>query len=600
VYQTDLEGAQHTLVTGGSGSGKTTTMLIGMRDVIRLGRGLVVVDCKGGPDIPEQLAAWAARYDRTFHHWLIHDPKLEYTGPAAQPGFYDPISRGDASRRKDLLIGSQRWDVEYFKSEIGNYLQTLFRVTDLVPPLPGVDTFTDVADMLSVPALRARAGRIDALANSELAASLTRLGDMDVSALSGIRNMYSRFHTLTSSSAGAWLRKDPAGLYDIDLRSVADNGGVVVFSLDSSNYKDTASLIAGLIIQDLVTLSSELRHNPAPTPTHIYVDEFSAIDTVNMISLLNKARDSKMPVTISTQTLADLDRLEATFSRQVSGVISSFLVHRSNTEEEATFYAGLSGIRRKTLERTGFEQTSSLFGSLGSAAGKGSGVLEEKDDYAILPGQFQSLDQGSCIYIAMSPKQRYVHPIKVVRENPHVADRVHGLKMLGSVPPAGVGVVKNVVGLAPEVASSGVGGENVPSLEPGKVGVVGSGLWDDIVGEELVSVPDLKGEGGLEEEGLETVSWWDQPELEMLEDPKFNVLEKPLGEDARPLPGKPVPLTLGSGPDLSAQTFHKNVPVPPKRSERGRPQRPTMVTRKVGDSLGGTRADVGGDDSVGG
>ena len=433
VYQTDAESAQHTLVTGGSGSGKTSTMLMGMRDVIRMGRGLVVIDCKGGPDVPEALAGWAARYGRRLHHWSIHDPRISrYNGPAEHPGYYDPISRGDASRRKDLLVGSQRWDVEYYKSEIGNYLQTVFSVMDLVPPPAEVDTFTDVADLLSPNALLARAGSIEALRHPALTAALTRIPEMDANALSGIRNMYSRFHTLTASSAGQWLRKDPNGKYDINLREIADRGDVVVFSLDSSNYRDTASLVAGLIIQDLTTLSSELRHRAAPNPLHVYVDEFSAVDTVNMIGLLNKARDSRMPTTISTQTLADLDRLESTFSRQVSGVISSFLVHRANTEEEATFYAGLSGVRRKTTERTGVEQSSSMLGSLGSAAGTGVSYLEERDDYAIAPGEFQRLSQGQCVYLALAPHTRYVHPVHVVRENYFKANAYHA----GRVNPA--------------------------------------------------------------------------------------------------------------------------------------------------------------------
>lgn len=422
VVITDDELSAHTLVVGGSGSGKTSTMLVGIRDVIRLGRGLVIIDCKGDPKIPVLVANWAERYEREFIHWSIQDPKVPYNGPASGPAYYDPISRGDASRRKDLLVGSQRWDVEYYKSVVANYLQTAFSVMDLVPALDGVDTFSDLADLLNPNKLQSRAYNIDAMAQPELTYAIQRVSDLGSQELSGIRGMYDRIQTLTSSTAGAWLRKDPTGLRDINLKRVADEGQVVVFSLDSSSYEDTVNLIAGLIIQDLKTLSAELRLEPASCPLHIYIDEFSAIDTVNLLGLLSKARDAKMPVTLATQALADLERKESTFVEQVLGIVSSFIIHRANTESDARIYAGLSGVVKKRVERIGVEQSSGVFGTFGSTSATGTGYSEERDDYAVSVGTFQHLKQGYCIFIAKSPVARYVNPVEVIQENENLAN----------------------------------------------------------------------------------------------------------------------------------------------------------------------------------
>lgn len=422
VVLSDAESSGHVFIVGGSGSGKTSTMLVGIRDVIRQGRGVIFIDCKGGPDVPEQISEWAERYGRDFLHWTIQDPSTSYHGPADSPAYYDPVSRGDASRRKDLLIGSQRWDVEYYKEVIANYLQTVFTVIDLVPPLPGVDTFTDVADLLEPSALSHRARFIDALKHPDLASALQRILDMDSTERSGIRGMYSRLHTLTSSSAGKWLRRDPEGLRDIDLRKVADEGQVVVFSLDTSNYEDTATLLAGLIVQDLKTLSSELRNDPAEAPVHVYVDEFSAVDTNNILGLLAKARDAKMPCTLATQALADLARREPTFVDQVLGIVSSFIIHRANAEADARIYAGISGVTRKMVERMSFEQSSGTLGTMGAASSTGVGYAEERDEYAIHVGAFQDLRRGQAIFIAKSPVARYVNPVHITMEDPMVRD----------------------------------------------------------------------------------------------------------------------------------------------------------------------------------
>ena len=413
----DDEGAGHSLICGGSGSGKTTTMMVGMRDVIRRGHGLIVVDCKGGPDVPDQVAEWASRYGRDFYHWSMVDKRQGYDGPADGPAFYDPIGRGDPSRRKDLIVGSQRWDVEYYKTVIGDYLQTAFTVIDLVPPPAGTDTLKDIADLLNPPALIRRAGPIPRDRYPALSMALERISGLGDQERSGINNMYARLNTITSSIAGPWLRYDPEGKRDIDLLRAADLGQVVVFSLDSSNYEETSALLAGLIVQDLKTVSSALREEPSATPTHVYIDEFSAVDATNIYGLLSKARDARMPVTLATQALADLKRREAHFDSQVVGIVSSFLIHRANTEEDARIYAGLSGLERRMLHRIGVENTSGTLGTMGASSASGSGFLEEKEMYRVEPGEFQSLKQGECIFIAKIPDERYISPVKVIKES---------------------------------------------------------------------------------------------------------------------------------------------------------------------------------------
>lgn len=445
LVQTDAAGQAHTLCVGGAGSGKTTTMLIGMRDVIRRGHGLVVVDLKGSTDVPDQVAVWADRYGRRFLHWSITDRADGYTGPADGPAYYDPLGRGDPSRRKDLFIGAQKWDVEYYKSVIGHYVQTAFAVAARSPnPNPAASTMDDLADLLQPATLLGRAarmipaevwaaggvagGRGDEWGTTRqpgnIAAVLDRITDPELRSLfdtltrtvagitrsdqesSAIRNAATRLQTLTGSTAGAWLRRDPTGQRDIDLRLAADHGWVVVFSLDSSNYEETTAQIAGLIIQDLKTLSSELRRRGAGAPLHVYVDEFSAIGSANIQGLLARARDAGMPVTVATQALADLQREEPAFVGQVLGTVSGFFIHRANTESDAEILAGLTG--------------------------RDPGQVVDRETRRVGPSQIQDLVAGELVYVAKggSPGKagqrlgtKVHYPIRVVQENPLAATR---------------------------------------------------------------------------------------------------------------------------------------------------------------------------------
>ena len=121
-----------------------------------------------------------------------------------------------------------------------------------------------------------------------------------------------------------------------------------------------------------------------------------------MLGLLSKARDAKMPCMLATQALADLAKREPTFMEQVLGIVSSFIIHRTNAKADAEIYAGLSGIVTKTVAKRNIEENSGMFG-VGASSATGKGFLEEKEDYAVKIGTFQKLGTGEAVYIAKSP-----------------------------------------------------------------------------------------------------------------------------------------------------------------------------------------------------
>lgn len=403
VIQTYAESVAHTLVFGASGAGKTRTLSARIRDAMKNGQGIILVDLKGDDKFAEEVGKLAERYDRSFYHWLMHSREKEYTGPSLNgPASYDPIGRGEATRRKDLIIESRKWSEEHYKIQTSFYVQMVMSVI-VANPNTKISTLTDVMRLLDPSALKERS--IPLSGNpiyNDLIQDIDRLNDETLSHEQKqiINSMAAQLGVLLNSVAGPWLKKEPTDTNNIDLFRAAHRGEVVVFSLDSSNYPDQAKLLANLIIQDLKTLSSELRSNPAPNPVSVVIDEFSAVGSDNILGLVNKSRDAKMPVTLATQTLADLSQESPTLREQLIGTVNSYIIHRTNIYSDAEELASLSGkVIRKRFNESVIYKTGLL--SRGGAVGKGT--IEDVEEYAILPKEIQKLAAGEFYYINKNP-----------------------------------------------------------------------------------------------------------------------------------------------------------------------------------------------------
>lgn len=418
IVQSEKESVAHTFVPGASGSGKTTTLLTGARDSIRRGEGFVFVDMKGSTDVPEILAAYAKRYNRRFYHWTSQDPRKAYDGPASTGcAYYDPLGRGNATRRANLLLEGRDWSEDHYRIIIQDYLQKAFEIAEGVPPGAEVDALADIMSLLDPMALKKRTlPLVGDPYYDEIIAEINYLTDkkIDKDVAGTLDGMRRQLGILRDSIQGRWLRKDPEGKNDIVLFDTAQRGDVVVFTLDSANYSANAKLIGNLIIQDLMTVSSELRADPAPDPLNIIIDEFSAIGSDNIINLIARCRDSRMPVTLSTQSLGDLKAVSNEFMEQLTGIVSSFIIHRPNRYDDAEVYAGLVGKEKKQVFRQNVEHTSGLFGSIGKGAGTGKGSVEVEEDYKISPAQIQELGPGEMYYICKSPFR--IEKVRVIAE----------------------------------------------------------------------------------------------------------------------------------------------------------------------------------------
>ena len=234
--------------------------------------------------------------------------------------------------------------------------------------------------------------------------------------LSAVRGLQTRLAILTESHTGPFLAPpaDP-GRPAIDLRVALSGPEVVVFSLNSSTYGKLAAQIGTLAVQDLVAASGDRLHEPSRgrslEQAVIGIDEFSGLGSDHVAALLSRGRESRMPVLVATQELADLERASAGLQDLVLGVTAVKIVHRQEVPSSALTIAQIAGTER-VWEET--RQIGGLLGGLlgGQSSTRGTRRLGER--YIVDPNEIKSLGTGEAVVIS---KMRGAKP-RTVRITP--------------------------------------------------------------------------------------------------------------------------------------------------------------------------------------
>lgn len=427
VVQTYKEASGQTFLVGGSGAGKTRTALSRARDQIKNGDGVAIIDLKGDPEVANIIQIYCNRYGRKMQHFILQDISQPYLGPSPLgPAHYDPLAQGDHTRRADMVLDLRDWTgSDYFKKLTQSYLQLLFTVHINNPPREGKSALQDAIELMSPKYLQERARPIASNPNfAASVASIDALNDekMSSNVRENLQTNRSQLEIFLQGIAGPWLTYDSKGGNNISLLEAARNGDVVVFTLDSQAYPTLSADIANLIIQDLKTVSSELLKFQNEKPFHVFIDEFSAIGSDNIIGLINKARASNMYVTIATQALGDLVVKNPALRMQIMGIVSSFIIHRANTEEDAKVLAGLTGTHVKNVVSQKVDYAQSLLGGIGTGVGTGGATVQEVEQWRVMPNDIQGLNQGEMYYVNTS--EHVIKHVKCIIED--IADPTKG------------------------------------------------------------------------------------------------------------------------------------------------------------------------------
>jgi TraM recognition site of TraD and TraG/Bacterial protein of unknown function (DUF853) len=396
------QSGRHGLLVGASGSGKSNALLWCVARHIEAGFGVVVVDMKGDQLLGRRLEREAERWRHPFHRWTLDGGCR-----------WNPLARGNRSELKDKLIGTEEFTERHYQAMYERYLVNVFRALEDRPQKRNLRT---VIGLLEPAALAIELRELDDdQAAEEIGDYLARLTPEQARDLRGLAD---RLALLVEGGHGDYLM--PADKQDdqIDLFKAIGTGAVVLFSLNSSRYGETARLVGNMVVQDLKTVCGTIEDNPgSDRPALVAVDEFAALDGDQIAGLFQRARSASISLVVATQELADLRRVDEGFDEQVVGNVEWLLAGRQNNPGSAELVAGIAGTEEVWLHTF---QTEEGLGRPKSRFVRESGVgtKHRGREFYVPPDDIKRLPVGRMLLVEKNP-----HRVEVVDVMPADAAR---------------------------------------------------------------------------------------------------------------------------------------------------------------------------------
>ena len=374
VYRYMSEAVKQTLISGSAGSGKTITMLSMILNDIKNQMPVVIVDFKRSPELASKTAAWAHEYGCNFYHFVNGEPDSYDVPKSPGQATYDPLISGGAGKA-DMVLGMREYDnaAAVYKSYMRQILQILFSTLRLADRSKTKSIDWNHGHICQIAS--AVNGNLDELAgacegtdiqeDAEYLALKTRNRTDDLTRQLGA--LQGQMRTLMASEYGRWLR--PAqGSRTIDLYQLTkEPGNVILFSLNADSEKDFSRYMGSLILADLNAVSARRRNAGDRNQVNVYIDEFQAVPPTAVTSLLEKSRESKIAMTLSSQSfeqiIAAAEHNGEAYLLGIMDTCSNFIVHSGATEDSATRLSKISGKHMVTVYSQANNNRTFLFSS---------------------------------------------------------------------------------------------------------------------------------------------------------------------------------------------------------------------------------------------
>lgn len=321
---------RHTQILGATGYGKTESVLMSMiRNDIENGRGLLLIDGKGDTAFRDQIlcCAWANEREYDIQY-------LDYSDAAASMS-YNPLLNGSPAEVRDRIIESLEWSEEYYKKCASSVLLLALQILEHQRRKPTLEL---LKDFMLTP-------KIFGESVPSTVQSLYRdFCDNHAKRLPEVRGLVTDLCNIIQSGAGSVLSENQP---EIDLMAALSEKKIVIMGVSSLDYGITARTFGRLVIQDLKAVCGQITRKPLlPRGLFpVYIDEFESFAHESFNELLSKARSAGIGITISHQSMGDLEKVGPFFKKQITENTNNKIVLRVNDEETVEYFANMAGTR---------------------------------------------------------------------------------------------------------------------------------------------------------------------------------------------------------------------------------------------------------------
>lgn len=361
VIRTNAQKNLGTLLVGGTGAGKTTTILTQVYNELNQGSDShhVIIDLKGDNELAATLAKWCSERGIGFYHFApggLRDYDVPFSPGIAS---YDPLAAGGA-QRAGTIVGMRVWSdaSDLYRNLTMEYLNSLFSLIEVADPAECPSVVWDQGGVALVKSATDKVA-FEELVNS---AQGTRVGAEAVEVLRKLKRNSSggmgdqighvagMMRTLLTSAYGDHMVRNSVDANHIDLAKLTEDGApqsVILFSISSGADRELGRYFGSLILNDLARVMDIRQRTGQKNPLYVYVDEFQVVPVDFIKPLIEKGRSARIYSLWAAQSLehiatASSEQGEA-YLNAVIDTVSCFIICAGSSGTSGERAASIAG-----------------------------------------------------------------------------------------------------------------------------------------------------------------------------------------------------------------------------------------------------------------
>ncbi|WJG71156.1 type IV secretory system conjugative DNA transfer family protein [Spiroplasma ixodetis] len=338
---------QHTLLIGATGSGKTTTALSIINQLVyKLNQTVIIIDGKGDSDLIDKVKV----IDNNTFIWNINGDNQ-----------YNPFASKSHIVLADKIMSLFDFSEPHYQAVAHSYLLILLEtlVNNKIEM-----TLSNIIKYFSINDLR----KIIKKSNPNYLV----VSGFDQEQINGLLNRLRVYAEQISTSIG--IRNN--------LTTISKNHKVILFSLNSLDYPQLASNIGKLLIQDLKEFASI---KPRNQHINIILDEFNVFASDSIINLINKTRSFNYQCFLCFQTINDLKTDNKDLTDTIFGNTANIIAHNVKDPNSAEYLAKVFGTKTS-------QKITKQYDTKNKKSSKGS--IREVEEYIVHPNDLKKLKVG--------------------------------------------------------------------------------------------------------------------------------------------------------------------------------------------------------------